>query len=263
MDLELRGKKVLITGASKGLGLACAQGFASEGATVHIAARNESALKSAAADIQKRYKTKAFAHVADLSKTENAVALGRACADVDILVNNAGAIPGGSLLEISDERWRQAWDLKVFGFINLTREIYKNMLARKSGVIVNIIGVAGERHRANYITGTTGNAGLMAFTRALGSESVDHGIRVVGINPGRIETERQIGHFKEQALQQFGDESRWPELQAKVIASLPFGRAGKPSEVSDLATFLASARASYISGTIVTIDAGSSLRTRV
>jgi 3-oxoacyl-[acyl-carrier protein] reductase len=83
------------------------------------------------------------------------------------------------------------------------------------------------------------------------------------VNPGRIETERQIGHFKEQALQQFGDESRWPELQAKVIVSLPFGRAGKPSEVSDLVTFLASARASYISGTIVTIDAGSSLRARV
>ena len=141
--------------------------------------------------------------------------------------------------------------------------LYKAMRERKSGVIVNIIGVAGERHRANYITGTTGNAGLMAFTRALGSESVDHGIRVVGINPGRIETERQIGHFKEQALKAFGDESRWPELQAKVVASLPFGRAGRPSEVSDLATFLASNRASYISGTVVTIDAGSSLRPRV
>ena len=137
------------------------------------------------------------------------------------------------------------------------------MRERKSGVIVNIIGVAGERHRANYITGTTGNAGLMAFTRALGSESVDHGIRVVGINPGRIETERQVGHFKEQALKAFGDESRWPELQAKVVASLPFGRAGRPAEVSDLATFLASNRASYISGTVVTIDAGSSLRPRV
>lgn len=263
LDLELRGKKVLITGASKGLGLACAHGFASEGAIVHLAARNESALKSAAEAIRKQYKTEVFIHAVDLSKTENVVALGKTCADVDILINNAGAIPGGDLLDITDERWRQAWDLKVFGFINLTRELYKAMRERKSGVIVNIIGVAGERHRANYITGTTGNAGLMAFTRALGSESVDHGIRVVGINPGRIETERQVGHFKEQALKAFGDESRWPELQAKVVASLPFGRAGRPAEVSDLATFLASNRASYISGTVVTIDAGSSLRPRV
>jgi NAD(P)-dependent dehydrogenase (short-subunit alcohol dehydrogenase family) len=263
LDLELRGKKVLITGASKGLGLACAQGFASEGAIVHLAARNESALKSAAESIRKQYKTEVFIHAVDLSKTENVIALGKTCADVDILVNNAGAIPGGDLLDITDERWRQAWDLKVFSFINLTRELYKAMRERKSGVIVNIIGVAGERHRANYITGTTGNAGLMAFTRALGSESVDHGIRVVGINPGRIETERQVGHFKEEALKAFGDESRWPELQAKVVVSLPFGRAGRPSEVSDLATFLASNRASYISGTVVTIDAGSSLRPRV
>ena len=102
----------------------------------------------------------------------------------------------------------------------------------------------------------------MAFTRALGSESVDHGVRVVGVNPGRIETERQIGHFKEQALRDFGDESRWTELQAKVAETLPFKRAGRPSEVADLVVYLASARASYMSGTIVTIDCGASLRAR-
>jgi 3-oxoacyl-[acyl-carrier protein] reductase len=263
LDLELRGKKVLITGASKGLGLACAHGFAAEGAVVHLAARNESTLRSAADALSKQHNSKAFIHPTDLSRSENILALGKACAEADILINNAGAIPGGSLLEIDDEKWRNAWDLKVFGFINLTRELYRSMRERKSGVIVNIIGIAGERHRANYITGTTGNAGLIAFTRALGSESVDHGIRVVGVNPGRIETERQIGHFREQALAAFGDESRWPEIRDKVVASLPFGRAGRPAEVSDLVTFLASARASYISGTVVAIDGGSSLRPRV
>ena len=198
----------------------------------------------------------------DLGKSGNAVALGKACADVDILVNNAGAIPSDGLLDVADEKWRHAWDLKVFGFINLMREIYRAMRQRKSGVIVNVIGVAGERHRSNYIAGTTGNAGLMAFTRALGAESVDHGIRVVGVNPGRIETERQIGHFREQALRDLGDEARWPELQAKVAETLPFKRAGRPDEVGDLVVYLASARASYLSGTIVTIDAGASLRPR-
>ena len=262
MDLELRGKSVLITGGSKGIGLACAQSFAAEGAIVHIASRSEKDLKTAADAIAKQYKTEVFIHPMDLGKTENAVALGKTCGDVDILVNNAGAIPSGGLLEVSDEKWRHAWDLKVFGFINLTREIYKGMRERKSGVIVNVIGVAGERHRSNYIAGTTGNAGLMAFTRALGSESVDHGIRAVGVNPGRIETERQIGHFKEQALRDFGDESRWTELQAKVAETLPFKRAGRPSEVADLVVYLASARASYMSGTIVTIDCGASLRAR-
>lgn len=262
MDLGLRGKKVLITGASKGIGLACAQGFAEEGCTVHIASRSEKDLKAAADAIARKYKTEVFIHPMDLGKTENAIALGRACSDIDILVNNAGAIPSGGLLDVSDDKWRLAWDLKVFGFINLTREVYQHMRQRKAGAIINVIGVAGERHRSNYIAGTTGNAGLMAFTRALGSESVDHGIRVVGINPGRIETERQIGHFKEQALRDFGDESRWQELQRKVNETLPFKRSGRPDEVADLAVFLASSRASYMSGTIVTIDGGASLRPR-
>lgn len=262
MDMALRGKKVLITGGSKGIGLACARGFAAEGAQVHIASRSENDLTAAAAAIRKQYQTEVAVHPMDLGKTENAVALGKLCGGVDILVNNAGAIPSGGLLDVTDEKWRHAWDLKVFGFINLTREIYRSMRERQAGVIVNVIGVAGERHRSNYIAGTTGNAGLMAFTRALGSESVDHGIRVIGVNPGRIETERQLGHFKEQALRDFGNEARWPELQAKVAETLPFKRAGRPDEVADLVVYLASERASYLSGTIVTIDGGASLRAR-
>lgn len=262
MDMQLRGKSVLITGGSKGIGFACALGFAAEGATVHIASRSKKDLQAAADAIHKEFHTSVVIHPMDLGKTENVVALGKACADVDILVNNAGAIPSGGLLDVDNERWRHAWDLKVFGFINLSREIYRAMRNRQAGVIVNVIGVAGERHRPNYIAGTTGNAGLMAFTRALGAESVDHGIRVVGVNPGRILTERQIGHFREQAQRDFGDESRWPELQAKTAQSLPFKRPGDPREVSDLVVFLASPRAAYISGTIVTIDGGASGRPR-
>jgi NAD(P)-dependent dehydrogenase (short-subunit alcohol dehydrogenase family) len=262
MELELRGKKVLVTGASKGIGLACAQAFAAEGARVHIASRSQADLGAAAEAIGREHKTEVSIHPLDLGVTRNAVALGQACADVDILVNNAGAIPSGSLTQVDDERWRHAWDLKVFGYISLTREIYKRMCERGAGVIVNVIGVAGERNRADYIAGSTGNAALMAFTRALGSESVDHGIRVVGVNPGRIETDRQIGHMKEKAEKVFGDASRWKEIQAQVAETLPFKRSGRPSEVADLVVYLASARASYISATIITIDAGQSVRTR-
>lgn len=262
MDLELRGKSVLVTGASKGIGLACAQGFAAEGAHVHLAARSTAALDAAAADIRKKYNVEATAHTVDLSLTENAVALGQQCANVDVLVNNAGSIPQGSLTKLSDERWRKAWDLKVFGFFNLTREIYRHMCERGSGVIVNVIGAAGENHRANYIAGTTGNASLIAFTRALGGESVDHGVRVVGINPGRILTERQIDHIQDRAERELGDRGRWTEVLAKMSETLPFKRTGKPSEVADLACYLASARASYISGIVVTIDGGASTRPR-
>jgi NAD(P)-dependent dehydrogenase (short-subunit alcohol dehydrogenase family) len=262
MDLDLRGKKVLITGASKGIGLACAHGFAAEGASVHIAARNEAALKAASDAIVRQHKAEVFVHPLDLGKTDNVVALGKACGDVDVLVNNAGAIPSGSLTQVDNETWRHAWDLKVFGFINLTREIYQRMRERSAGVIVNVIGVAGERHRPDYIAGTSGNAALMAFTRALGAESVDYGIRAVGVNPGRIETERQIDHLKERAAREFGDASRWKEIQTQAAETLPFKRSGRPSEVADLVVYLASARASYISGTIVTIDCGQSMRAR-
>ena len=188
------------------------------------------------------------------------MALATACGDVDILVNNAGAIPSGSLMEIDDATWRHAWELKVFGFINLTRELYRRMGERRAGVIVNVIGVAGERPRSGYIAGTSGNAALMAFTRALGAESVDRGVRVVGVNPGGIRTERAIDHYKEMAARELGDAARWPEIQAKLAASRPARRTGNPEQVADLVAFLASARASHISGTIVTIDNGNSVR---
>ena len=106
MELELKGKRVLITGGSKGIGRACAEGFAAEGAEVHIASRNEAELAATAAAITQLYGTKVTIHPFDLSKQENALALAAAVSDVDILVNNAGAIHGGGLSEVNDQRWR-------------------------------------------------------------------------------------------------------------------------------------------------------------
>jgi hypothetical protein len=119
-------------------------------------------------------------------------------------------------------------------------------------VIVNVIGAAGETFPANYIAGATGNAGLMAFTRALGTSSPKDGIRVVGINPGATATARMEMLLRDRAQGQFGDAGRWQEL----CAGMPFGRAGKPEEIADAVAFLASMRSGYTSGTIVTIDGG-------
>lgn len=252
MDLNLRGRKALITGASKGIGYATARLLAHEGCDLVLVARTASDLESARQRILAEANVSVVAEARDLSDGKNAVALARKFPEIDILVNNAGAIPGGTVVEIEEERWRAAWDLKVFGFINLTREYFQLMKRRGKGVIVNIIGNAGERMDAAYIAGSTGNAALMAFTRALGGTSPDAGVRIVGINPGWIATDRLITLMKKRAQDRFGDAGRWEEL----VKPLPFGRAGKPEEIAAMATFLASDHSGYTTGTIVTIDGG-------
>jgi NAD(P)-dependent dehydrogenase (short-subunit alcohol dehydrogenase family) len=252
MDLHLRGKQVLITGASKGIGAAAAEVFAEEGCHLHLAARSGAALDALAEKLRAAHGVAVTPHVVDLRAANDLARLAAATADIDVLVNNAGDIPGGSLAMIDEATWRHAWELKVFGYINLTRLIYAQMKARGGGVIINDIGSAGENFDGNYIAGSAGNAALMAFTRALGGQSHRDHIRVVGINPGPVATDRFIALSRRRALAQFGDESRAQEITAK----LPQGRAGKPREIADMMAFLASDRSGYTSGVIITIDGG-------
>jgi NAD(P)-dependent dehydrogenase (short-subunit alcohol dehydrogenase family) len=252
MDLHLRGKRVLITGASKGIGAAAAEAFAAEGCSIVLAARSGIAMEELATRLRADYGVEVAVHAVDLRKPTELAVLAATAGHIDILVNNAGDIPGGSLDKIDEPTWRHAWDLKVFGFINLTRLIYARMKAQGHGVIVNDIGAAGEKFDANYICGSAGNAALMAFTRALGGKSLKDNIRVVGINPGPVETERHITLMKTRAKAQFGDENRFRELQA----NLPLGRPAHAREIADLMTFLASDRAGYTTGVIYTVDGG-------
>jgi NAD(P)-dependent dehydrogenase (short-subunit alcohol dehydrogenase family) len=256
MELEINGLTALVTGASRGIGFAVARALAREGCHLHLAARTLADLDQARAKILAECKVKVTCHALDLGLSTNMDALAQRCKDVDILVNNAGGIPSGRLTDIDETRWRAAWELKVFGYINLTRAIYREMCARKRGVIVNVIGVAGERLRQDYIAGSTGNAALMAFTSNLGGESVDHQVRVVGVNPGQIETDRLRQRLEKRAQSELGNKSRWLEL----VEDPPFGRLATPDEVADTVVYLASKRASYISGTIVTVDGGRAVR---
>jgi NAD(P)-dependent dehydrogenase (short-subunit alcohol dehydrogenase family) len=252
MDLHLHGKRVLITGASKGIGAAAAEAFAEEGCHLHLAARNVALLEALADRLRARHQIDVTIHPVDLRKPDDLAALAATADEIDILVNNAGDIPGGTLDKIDEPTWRHAWDLKVFGFINLTRLVYAQMKARGHGVIINDIGAAGEKFDANYICGSAGNAALMAFTRALGGKSLKDNIRVVGINPGPVETERHITLLKTRAKSQFGDENRFREFQQ----GFPLGRPAHPREIADLMAFLASDRAGYTSGVIYTVDGG-------
>lgn len=252
MDLHLRGKRVLITGASKGIGAAAAEAFAEEGCHLRLAARNKDALEALAARLRDQYGVGVALHVTDLRNKDDLTQLAAQAMDIDILINNAGDIPRGTIDAIDDAAWRHAWDLKVFGFIDLTRLVYAQMKARGGGVIINDIGAAGERLDAGYICGSAGNAALMAFTRALGGRSLADNIRVVGINPGPVGTDRYLGRMKGRAKAELGDESRYLELQK----NLPLGRPAEPREIADLMTYLASDRSGYTTGAIFTVDGG-------
>ena len=256
MDLELKGKRALVTGASKGIGRACAEALAAEGCAVMIAARDAGRLNAAAKEIAAASGAEVKARPIDLSQRGSAEALAAWAGELDILVNNAGAIPGGDLLKVDEETWRRAWDLKVFGYINLCRAAYADMKRRKLGVIVNVLGNAGEKLDASYIAGSTANAGLMAFTRALGGVSHAEGIRVVGVNPGPVATDRLISLYKQRAEVKLGNAGRYREL----FEGMSFGRPATPEEIAAAVAFLASSRSSYTTGCILSIDGGLAAR---
>lgn len=253
MDLKLSGKSVLITGGSKGIGRACAELMASEGCSLHLAARGEEALRQVKEKIESQFHVSVDIHPVDLSDGDQARQLAADCPDIDILVNNAGAIPRGDLWQIMEPQWREAWDLKVLGYINLSRAVYPQMKRRGKGVIINVIGAAGNRPHIDYIAGGMGNAALMALTHALGARSLRDGIRVVGINPGLIKTGRLEKLLRSLAQKRLNDPERWQELIPKEPPP------GEPRDIANFVAFLASDCAQFATGTVVAVDGGYSV----
>lgn len=252
MDLGLQGRHAIVTGASKGIGLACARALVAEGCTVTLVSRDAGRL----AEAQKQVGAQAQVFAADLSKSEDRARLAAAVPAPDILVNNAGAIPGGNILGLTMEQWQDAWSLKVFGYIHLTQLYLPAMMQRRSGCIVNIIGLAGVSPRWDYVCGAAGNAALIAFTRAIGGKAPESGVRVVGVNPASTRTDRIIELSKARARQRDGDDSRWEEF----LSGLPFGRPAEPEEIGALTAMLASDRIAYVSGAVIDVDGGVQFR---
>lgn len=248
MDLGLGGRKVLVTGASRGIGEGIAEVFAAEGCELRLAARSPTDLERVATGLRQRHGATVQTLAVDMTRSGAMEEVAAFAADVDVLVNNAGAIPGGSLWDVDEAAWRQGWELKVFGYINLTRIMYARLRERGGGVILNNIGNGGENFDFDYIAGTTGNAALMAFTRALGGRSLRDGIRVVGINPGPVDTERIRKVMHQRAVS--------ASAGADPMARLPLGRPATVQEVADLFAYLASDRSRYTSGVIFTVDGG-------
>lgn len=254
MDLKLSGRRVLITGGSKGIGEACARVFLNEGCSVVLVARDAERLSACAAGLGAGNRVATCA--ADLSQGAERERVAAAFPAIDILVNNAGAIPGGGLLDLSMNSWEEAWALKVMGYIHLTKLYLAGMKQRQAGVIVNIIGGAGRSPRYDYVCGGTGNAALMAFTSAIGGKSVDWGVRVMGINPSQTRTDRIVSLSRTRAKAALGDESRWQEM----LTNLPLDRLIEPEEIANAAAFLASPACGYVSGTVLDIDGGGAFR---
>ncbi|HYA35763.1 MAG TPA: SDR family NAD(P)-dependent oxidoreductase [Candidatus Binataceae bacterium] len=256
MELGLGGKVAIVTGGSKGIGQAAALGMLAEGMSVLVCARGREALdetiRAAGAEGQERIEA-VEADLTDPLAIKRVVARAIAAfGRIDVLVNNAGSARPGDFQKITDEAWKTDFELKFFGYVRMAREVLPHMAARRSGVIVNVIGTGGLAPSAGYMVGGAANAALNHFTKALAAEGARHGVRVVGINPGPILTER-LKLFTEQRARAAGAGQSVEEIMKRMT---PMGRPGAAEEVADLIMFLASERASFIHGANITIDGG-------
>lgn len=253
MKLGLEGRRILITGGSQGIGFATAQEFLEEGCDVVIAARDAARLKDAVERLSvtggKRIRSKSI----DLAQSGAPEMLADEFRDTDILVNNAGAVPTGDIFDIDEKRWREAWELKLYGYVNLSRAMYAHMRGKPPKVIVNVMGMGAERPQWRYVCGNAVNVALNGFTKSMGGRSIDDGIRVVGVNPGAVETERWRGIHMKRAQKILGDASRWREV---LYPDQPLDRAGKPEELANVIVFLSSERASWVCGEVINVDGG-------
>lgn len=258
MDLGLAGKTALVTGGSAGIGFACAHALVREGVDVAIVSRTKARLDDAM-----RRLTAAGAAVrvvaieADLSAAagvEGAVAQARAAfGRIDILINSAGSARGGNFLELEDEAFLDAWNLKLLGYIRMTRAVAREMVARRDGRIVNVVGGAARTPTAEFLTGSTANAALLNFTRGVSKELALHNVRIVAISPGRTATER-AERLLEDSARLHG--VALEEARARAVESIPLRRYVDPSEIAALATLLVSDRMPSITGCEIVVDGG-------
>lgn len=282
MDLQLVDAHVLITGGSKGIGLAVARAFLSEGARVTLVARERSTLESARSTLTEepsaqdddsgreagsqagpsRGRTagegsgqRIAIHSADLRDPASALsALDAAEAElgpVDILVNSAGAARRYGPAELTPERWRDAMDAKYFTYIHMLDPTIKRMAKRRRGSIVNVIGAGGKLASTTHLSGGAANAALMLATAGLARAYAAEGIRVNAVNPGLTETERLIEGLQAEARQ---DGISLEAARQRAGQRMPLGRIASPDEIAHAVVFLASPKASYVSGAILAMD---------
>jgi len=252
MELGLKGKVVLVTGGSKGIGFACASSFAAEGARVAICSRSRDNIDKATAQIKDVFGVAADltdAAAADKMIEEVESRLG----PIDVLVNSAGAAKRTPPDDLNPAIWREAFDAKFFSYINVIDPMVKRMAKRGSGVIVSVIGAGGKVASSTHLAGGSANAALMLATAGLGATYAGKGVRVVAVSPGLTETDRVAeGLAAEARLANISVD----EARRRSVARLPLGRMASPEEIANAILFLASAKAGYITGVTLSMDGG-------
>jgi NAD(P)-dependent dehydrogenase (short-subunit alcohol dehydrogenase family) len=256
MDLQLQGKHIFITGGSKGIGLACARGFLQEGARVSLVSRQVSHLEKAQGILQAEFPAAhVFTFAADLTQAQLALdalnAAENALGPVDVLVNSAGAAKRTPVDELTPQAWADAMQAKYFTYINIIDPTIKRMAQRRAGAVVNIVGNGGKVASPIHLPGGSANAALMLASVGLANAYGPHGVRVNAINPGLTLTDRlQEGFAADARMRGVSTE----EVLNQSIAKLPLGRIAAPEEIANAAVFLASSKASYISGICMSMD---------
>ncbi|RYB02158.1 SDR family oxidoreductase [Lichenibacterium ramalinae] len=252
MDLGLGGRRVLVTGGSKGIGLACAAAFVAEGAIVAVCSRDAGNLEAAR---QRLPALRAFA--ADCADAASAARMVAAVEDevgpLDILVTSAGAARRTPVEDLTPDHWRAAMDAKYFATVNVLDPVLKRMAARGRGVAITVIGTGGKVASPIHLAGGAANAALMLATAGLGAAYARQGLRVVGVSPSLTDTTRVAeGLAADAAARGIAPE----EARERMLAGLPLGRMASAEEVADTVLFLASDRAAYITGTTLSVDGG-------
>lgn len=255
MQLQMKGRNALVTGASKGIGLAICKAFIGAGANVAVVARNQAGLDAAQEELAKAGSGKITTIAADVSKAEDCArafaAAEKALGPLDVLVNNAGTSKTGQFETITDEVWQADIDLKLFAAIRLCRLAFPGMKGRGYGRVINVLNTSAKAPAGGRAPTAVSRAAGMALTKVLAGEGAPHNVLVNAVLVGRIESDQWV--------QRHAVENKGRSLAAfyeEMGKDIPLGRVGTAEEFANMVLFLASDAGSYITGTAINIDGG-------
>jgi len=257
MDLGLKGRAAIVTGSSQGIGKAIALGLSQEGTKVTICARNEKQLNKTTKEIESATGVKVYAVQADLTKEDDIRRLvaktSKRFGRIDVLVNNTGGPPSTTFLETSVEHWRKAVNLLLTSVVTACSEVIPHMQKQRWGRIINMTSIAAKQPAERLVLSNTLRAGILGLTKTLSNELAEDGILVNAVCPGWTLTKRVEELAKTQAKT---TGKTYKEIVKGWESQIPLKRLAQPKEIADLVVFLASERASYITGAVFQVDGG-------